>query len=228
MSQSNEVQEIASNQATAYKWWKGNFNVWLLLSSFLLIWFTIGKGLPILDNKMENHNLKNRQIPLGPWFGIHIISVAFVSMICIWNLYHSPNHGPIYRTVHIWLGRVAMVFGYAGVISGFITTFYERYEGTFDASRIGLIVAGIAQLVTQVIGHLKIRPSLLGLKWKKDVQAHAGWMHGLFYGACLIPALIRIPQMFGFQLNVWPTFGWVFGIFVQILAFRAFTNKSLI
>ena len=95
--------------------WKGNFTIYLLVSALLSLWFTAGKGLPLFATSTTSTSPP----PLGPVFAIHLITVCIVSWGCIWNLFHSPSHGPLYRTLHIAIGRIVLLFGFLGVLSGF-------------------------------------------------------------------------------------------------------------
>jgi hypothetical protein len=41
------------------------------------------------------------------------------------NIFHTPSHGPIYRRIHMNLGRVGMAAGLVSVIFGMLALYLE-------------------------------------------------------------------------------------------------------
>ena len=90
----------------------GNLSVWWLTGAVLGLWFTFAKGFMMLLGVVQ-------VLPgVGFWFGTHLVSVLSITCICIWNIFHSPSHGALYRRLHIVLGRTAIITGFIGVLSG--------------------------------------------------------------------------------------------------------------
>ncbi|KAJ3122295.1 hypothetical protein HK098_002963 [Nowakowskiella sp. JEL0407] len=180
-----EVPEpITSKKPTVRPVWDGNFNIWWLLSTLSLLLFVFYKGFPFLADQWRASNV-------GPAFATHMFTMWVLVLGCTWNIFHSPSHGKIYRTTHIYVGRIAYVFGLASVISGFYTAWVERYSQSNMGFRIGISIGGGMQIISQIIGYYAIK------KKPKNIRLHLVWMHGLFFGGCLIPAMMRLPTIFG-------------------------------
>ncbi|KAJ3122131.1 hypothetical protein HK098_003110 [Nowakowskiella sp. JEL0407] len=175
---------VTAKAPTVRRVWDGNFNVWWLLSSLVLILFVFYRGFPFLADRWRANNV-------GPAFAIHMLTMWILVLGCTWNIFHSPSHGKVYRTTHIYVGRVAYVFGLVSVITGFYAAWVERYNAANSGFRIGISIGGGMQILSQIVGYYAVK------KTPKNIRLHLVWMHGLFFGGCLIPAMLRLPSMFG-------------------------------
>ena len=117
------------------------------------------------------------------------------------------------RLFHIWIGRIGLVLGIMGFITGAILVWFI-YDHTENwGFSIGITFGGIQQMVAQYRGYkaiqsfqnIKLRISsgeynseekLIALQDEKDKQLslHIENMVVLFIMACGIPALIRISE----------------------------------
>ena len=86
--------------------------------------------------------------------------------------------------------------------------------------RIGLTVGAIGQVTGQAYGmHALYKPS-------RNIKLHMNLMQGMLLTACLVPALMRLPEMIGpkveaFFGDAWTYYSWVFAIPLLMLNFRA-------
>ncbi|KAI8895919.1 hypothetical protein BC833DRAFT_599592 [Globomyces pollinis-pini] len=199
--------------------WNGNFNIYFLLMTILCLWFTIGRGIPFMINA-ENYGS-----PKIDWVvGFHLVNAFVTVWIMIWNLFHTPSHGPNYRMIHKILGRCSMVTGIISTLFGVIVVWFTQELGNpVDKERIGfsigITIGGVLQVGAQIRGFIAIRNG--------DVKSHQSFMTGAFFGGCCIPAIIRLPQMFGFKLDAWPTFCWLFGLIFGYLSLSAMRAKRI-
>jgi hypothetical protein len=198
--------------------WQGNFNIWWLTGAIISLWFLFGHGL-VLFGKPETN--------VGPWFAVHLITSTLISFICLWNLFHSPSHGPTYRKIHVILGRISLFIGIISFITGCITAYHERYSGKLNAFIIAVTAGGTMQAISQIVGYIYIRKYRQTGK-KSDLEEHIGWMHGVYYGGCLTPAFLRIPEMVGTEWKPWSYFAWIIPLVMLVFAIRAFRKKSVI
>lgn len=188
--------------------WRGNFNVWWAVGSLLSLWFTVGRGLPCLVKDAT------------PLFGVHLVNACLVSWICIANLYHTPSHGSRYRAVHVWLGHLSLVFGVMSTVLGLLTAWHERYRGATGFA-VGISVGGTLQVLAQGLAVHAVR--------RGNIRRHIVCNHFVFFGGCLIPAVMRLPVLLGVDLSSsWESFSWVFPLALGALATRAVLNKSWI
>ena len=93
------------------------------------------------------------------------------------------------------------------------------------------------QLFAQTVGLYHIRPSyfslitsLLGIKDpKQDVQGHKFNMHAVFFGGCLIPAVMRFPALIGLQNpSAWNSYAWAIPLLIGSLSLYALKRGSWI
>ena len=80
--------------------WKGNLNVYWIIGTGIGLWFLF------IYTPMHHETLL-----FDFFFIMHLISASVVYLICMWNTFHTPSHGDMYRKVHILLGRTALVLG---------------------------------------------------------------------------------------------------------------------
>jgi hypothetical protein len=183
----------------------GNFNLYWLFGASLSLWFTLFKGVGYVHRTLTDGT--NLSVP------IHVLLSMLISWVCIWNLLHSPSHGPAFRIVHVGLGRFGLVVSVFAAILGFTTVWHYKYGGVTGFS-VGISIGGTLQLFCTVRGFFAIRrykamggpPPLSGYdKIDDDIRAaydkerarllniHITSMVALFFGGCLIPALMRLP-----------------------------------
>ena len=221
----------------------GNGNIWWILGSLISVWFTCGRGFPFLATFPRNDKY--------PAVAAHVLLASIISWLCIWNLFHTPSHGPTYKWLHVIAGRIAVVVGAISAILGFITVWYLEYEGA-SGFAIGISIGGVLQLWASGMGWYHIRKYLeykkqldtdddlsmelsevriidIQNKMKKHINAHIRFMTFFFFGGCLIPAVMRLPQMTGTVDIVGTSFSmysWIFPLFGAILFIRAVTKDS--
>jgi hypothetical protein len=120
-----------------------------------------------------------------------------------------------------------LITGPIAVIAGCLTAYYERYPGHVTPFIIAVTIGGAMQVISQIAGFIYIKQYQLTGK-KSYLNEHIGWMTGVFYGGCLIPAFLRLPEMFGKRWQPWSYFAFVFPLIMLIFARRAVQKKSFI
>ena len=95
--------------------------------------------------------------PFGPCMRAHLAGAAVISFVCLWNVFHTPSHGPCYCVLHRWLGRVGMVASFVGLGFALVTAWWERYSEDTQGLAIGLSVVGCLQLYHTVAVELRDR-----------------------------------------------------------------------
>ncbi|KAI8899204.1 hypothetical protein BC833DRAFT_586613 [Globomyces pollinis-pini] len=200
--------------------WNGNFNLWFLLLTILSIWFTVGRGIPFFINPEKYGS------PKIDWIiGFHLVNAFITVWIMIWNLFHTPSHGPTYRMIHKILGRCSLVTGLLSTIFGFTIVWFTRQLGDpLNSERIGfsigISIGGFLQVSSQIQGYYQIR--------KGDVKNHQTSMTFAFFGGCCIPAIMRLPTMLGLQIDSWNYFAWVICLVFGYLSLQAMRAKRII
>ncbi|KDO22332.1 hypothetical protein SPRG_12793 [Saprolegnia parasitica CBS 223.65] len=196
----------------------GNLSLWWLLSAVLSLWFTAYCGLGILFGALAPPT----PAPVGPAFALHLVTCSLISWICIWNLFHTPSHGPRYRSVHKVLGRAAMLSGGISTLAGFYTAWVERYNPNNMGFSIGISIGGALQLGAQALGWYFVR--------RNDIPKHQLFMSVVFFYGCCIPLWMRFPH---FVLNVavpdwWNGAGVVVAAIIGQLALAAHRRKRFL
>ena len=163
--------------------WQGNFNIYWLIGVALAIWFLFVYAPPRFHSGLS-------------WMSIvHFVGAYSFYLVCIWNIFHTPSHGSVYRNLHVWLGRYAMVLGYVATAFGFYVTWRP---GSYvpRSSAIGLSVGGVLQVFVQTRAWYSMRRARQIVddpeKKQKLIESHAGDMVAAFLLACGIPAAIRL------------------------------------
>ena len=170
---------------------------------------------------------------------VHLVSVYLVYLICMWNCYHTPSHGPHYCTAHVWLGRLAvLVLGPLGYLSGLYLSWNSQYS-TARGLAIGLTSGGAAQMLASAIGYFGI------WKWRKAgagggteaerekqrefwMMVHMCGMIAVFLPSCGTPALMRLGESLGVPLGVGlAVFVSVMGLLVRPMQ-QAIANKKMV
>ena len=188
-----------------------NLSIYWTLSTTLAFWFLFVHAPPILIQ---------RKVWTDPAFAIHIVGVYTVYLGCVVNALWTPSTQT--GQYHVRIGRVALVAGIAGVISGAYKAWIP-----FGAYPIGgavaLSIGGSFQLLAEWFGYFGIKEyqrckarieelegndivgdddrlalleELHGKK-AKALQTHISSMVALFVAACGIPAAVRVAAVFG-------------------------------
>ena len=84
-----------------------------------------------------------------------------------------------------------MVSGYLGVITGFVTVWYENWTGSATGFGIGISVGGALQVVFQLLGHYMIL-------FRKSITGHYFSMGFVFYLGCLGPGTMEILLIYSY------------------------------
>lgn len=89
-------------------WWKGTTDIYLATGSLIIIWF-VAQRVP-----WRFH------LPIDALTATHVVTASLFALFCAAQVFHTPSHGPMYRKIHIWLGRATMIIGVVSIISGML------------------------------------------------------------------------------------------------------------
>eukprot|EP00543_Licmophora_paradoxa_P011689 CAMPEP_0202474274 /NCGR_PEP_ID=MMETSP1360-20130828/92292_1 /ASSEMBLY_ACC=CAM_ASM_000848 /TAXON_ID=515479 /ORGANISM="Licmophora paradoxa, Strain CCMP2313" /LENGTH=383 /DNA_ID=CAMNT_0049101383 /DNA_START=57 /DNA_END=1208 /DNA_ORIENTATION=- len=198
--------------------------------------------LPFLFCSNANANTNSNARTAHVWVGrvaLVILGSYTVYLSCVFNTLYTPstttlpflfcsnanaNTNSNARTAHVWVGRVALVMGAVGVVSGLYCSWwpYREARPSSIGSSIGLSMGGTAQVILQIAGYRAIQKYqrlkrmieeevgndssssntitneiLEGWKKEKDsaLRNHILNMIALFTVACGVPAMIRVVDM---------------------------------
>lgn len=84
---------------------KGNLTPWWFFGTIFVIYFLCALGLPRVETD-------------GAVMGTHIPLAFMFVVVCAWNLYHTPSHGPTFRQLHKIVGWTAMAVGFFSILTG--------------------------------------------------------------------------------------------------------------
>ena len=197
-----------------------------VLTTAICIWFLFIHAPVVLVARYAHH--------LRPLLKVHLIGAYSVYLTCVHNALLTPSAlGGAARNFHIWIGRVGLVLGVIGFVSGFYMVWFEHFDDTQDSDmgfKIGITIGGFSQMQAQIVG---IRAIKLFQKTKARLQAgeyatpeekreledaqdhhlimHVANMASLFAMACGIPALIRITETIG-QAYLVPLIALAYGL----------------
>ena len=183
---------------TARKVYDGNWTIYLIIASLStsIFFAPFSFNKPLIE-------AKERQ-PFGPFMKIHLFASATISFVCLWNVFHTPSHGTVYKNVHRWLGRIGLIASLFGAVFGFITAWFERKVEL--GQRLGLSIIGVFQIYWTIQSYRTIREkvNLIGDVSSKEyqdketeiVEKHREAVLNLWV-YCLAPAWIRVPQILG-------------------------------
>ena len=155
---------------------------------------------------------------IRPLLYFHLIGAYSIYLVCVHNTMLTPSalNGAA-RPFHIWMGRVGLILGVVGFITGFILVwFVYDYSANWGFS-IGITYGGFAQMQLEFVGWRSIKKfqmikaqinagdyrdkvELELLKDEQDAQltTHIQCNTRLFVLACGIPALLRICDVVGY------------------------------
>mmetsp|Transcript_7882 Transcript_7882/g.11403 ORF Transcript_7882/g.11403 Transcript_7882/m.11403 type:complete len:345 (+) Transcript_7882:20-1054(+) len=142
-----------------------NLNIYWCLMSGLAVWFLFVHSPPILIRRRVYKDLP---------FSVHLLGSYTVYLSCVFNTLYTPstttlpflfcsnanaNTNSNARTAHVWVGRVALVMGAVGVVSGLYCSWwpYRETRPSSIGSSIGLSMGGTAQVILQIAGYRAIQ-----------------------------------------------------------------------
>ena len=196
---SSSFRKVYEGNLTAY------FIIGIISSSVFFAPFSFNK--PLMEAQ--------EQQPFGPCMWIHLISSFIISFVCLWNVFHTPSHGEMYKVIHRWLGRVGLIFSIFGALFGLIAVWFVRKVDMGQS--IGLSILAIGQVYWTIKSYLTIRRVL---EYRK---LNFGGIHSVpteeqrheeveligkhkqaainLWVFCLAPVWIRVPRLFGLSAN---------------------------
>ena len=187
-----------------------SFIITWAISTSLCIWFLFRHAPAHLLQKETIH----------PLVYPHLIGAYSIYLVCVHNTLLTPStFKGAARLFHIWIGRIGLVLGVIGFVTGAILVwFIYDYTENWGFS-VGITFGGIQQMIAQYRGYKAIRSfqnikvqiesgeynseeKLIALQDEKDKQLsiHIENMVALFIMACGIPALIRISE--AYEINI--------------------------
>lgn len=180
------------------KWYEGNWTAYGIIGfiSSTVVFIPLSYNKPL----MEAREIQ----PIGPCFMIHLVCSATISLVCLWNVFHTPSHGEIYKKIHRLLGRVGLIASLFGAVFGWLTAWVER--DIEMGQKVALSIIGAFQTYWTVESYRTIRKKryLVGdpsTEEYQDKQAEIIKSHReavlRLWIFCLAPAWIRFPQILG-------------------------------
>jgi hypothetical protein len=175
-----------------------------------------------------------RTIDISPTLWIHIFGVYPIYLACIHNTLITPTTFSWSRGFHVWIGRVGLMLGVMGFITGVILE-WRYFELEELGGAIGVTIGGTIQMMAQFLGYRAIKrhqqfkkelaemlssakdnsvdavddKEIDDLKEKRDAAliSHVYNMLGVFLLGCGIPSLNRLP----FEQR-----GWIYYVLIVI------------
>ena len=143
---------------------------------------------------------------------IHIAGAGGIVFACVHNALVTPS---IHRTLHIAVGRIGLLLGIAGFLTGLYLVWGRHNPDKDQTFGIMITIAGVLQMQLQYKGYLAIKKyqrikqeiailsssneegtlstiSRLRKEEKSSLKCHIESMIALFVMACGIPAFIRV------------------------------------
>ena len=117
------------------------------------------------------------------------MGLLFILASCQDALFHTPSHGRIYLKWHIIIGRVALLTGTCIVISFYLLILTDQSP-----------LSRVAQITFMITRAFMMQFFLLFFIKRENHLISACI---LFYCCALLPAVNRMPQVFGFQGHAW-------------------------
>ena len=189
-----------------------SFIITWVISTTLCLWFLFHHAPAHLSQKETIH----------PLVYPHLIGAYSIYLVCAHNTLLTPSKFKgAARLFHIWIGRIGLVLGVMGFITGAILVWFI-YDSTENwGFSLGITFGGIQQMIAQYRGYKAIRSfsnikaqissgkykdkeELIALQDEQDKQLsiHIENMVALFIMACGIPALIRISEAYDIHILV--------------------------
>lgn len=183
------------------------------LSTALCVWFLF-IHTPVFLLRKET---------IEPLLWVHFVGVYSVYLACVHNTLLTPSaFGGAARPFHVWGGRIGLVLGVVGFLTGVYMTWVMLDPMENLGFSFGITSGGIAQMQCQIVGYRAIQnykavkrrieegdygesdsgcdlEELLALEDEQDahLSLHIRAMVNLFVMACGIPALIRVCERIG-------------------------------
>ncbi|KAI9339340.1 hypothetical protein BDR26DRAFT_862259 [Obelidium mucronatum] len=192
--------------------WAIEWSIWFLIGAAFAIWFSGYRAVFKLISASD------------PVTILHIVGGSVFTFACVWNLAHPPSHGTLYRTVHIIVGRSAILTYVVLFVVGAIKVWNGSYSKRFA---IGLTIGGAISIVSMTIALIAItRKPRTAL----HVTVHRFAMTMMFFGGCLIPAVVNFPRQFSTRSenSTFAFYGWIFPLVVGLLHLWAVKRKSVV
>uniref|UniRef100_A0A6U2SA18 Uncharacterized protein n=1 Tax=Leptocylindrus danicus TaxID=163516 RepID=A0A6U2SA18_9STRA len=139
-----------------------HLNVYWVLATSLGLWFLFLHSPPILSERKvlywnnENHTLETNDAP----FLLHLIGSYLIYLICMLNTLYTPSCSTLTliggtaavkaRSVHVWMGRCAMIAGYLSFALGVYIACWGQLVAILTT------VVGIIHMIWQITGHYAI------------------------------------------------------------------------
>mmetsp|Transcript_666 Transcript_666/g.2230 ORF Transcript_666/g.2230 Transcript_666/m.2230 type:complete len:223 (-) Transcript_666:365-1033(-) len=185
---------------------QNSVNLYWIFGVVITFWFTVVRGLPYLASR-----------PVLDIGRLHVQCSMVLAWLMAWNLVFLPRHGPLHRRIHIIVGRAVVVLSYVSALGGFYATWVINGP-SIDSFKVGISIGGVMQLLST----LRIKRTAD----EKNTEAHRATAHGLFYMACLIPAIMRTVDLLPFAetsliVQHWNLYSGVFGFMLCAGASRA-------
>ena len=215
MAKENKVEEKER------RWYDGNWSIWLVIGAAFSVTFNFVHGIPwtVRDYYRKDY------FPI--MYLVHYACVILFSVGFVANIFHTPGHGKGYRSRHVVIGRIAVVAGVTGQITGIIMAWTNRFNINNPNMMIGITVGGVVTVISSGAGYLTIKYGY--------VRAHQILMCLTFFLGGLIPGMMRIPEMLGVEEKnyylgptVWNKFAWIVPAFVGAMATVASVRKAYI
>lgn len=185
-----------------------NLSIYWVASLALAAWLFFVHAPPLLIKIGLIHR---------PLLMLHLLGVFSIYGGCLFNTLFTPSslNGRA-RAYHVLVGRIAMVGGVFGALSGAWLT-WVPFGNTSMSFAIPITVGGVAQLITQVIGYIYIKkfqrlkaeiaafqeqnatkevPEDLQREKDNALRVHIMCMVLLLTAACGNPASIRLAALF--------------------------------
>jgi hypothetical protein len=123
-----------------------NVNIYWIGATGLAVWFLFIHAPPYF----RTHNV----LADAP-FMFHLIGAYSIYLACVFNTVVTPS---IKRSLHVWVGRVGMILGVFGFLSGLYLCYWpwRLNKPSLDFS-IGITIGGVAQVLLQARGYLNIK-----------------------------------------------------------------------
>eukprot|EP00475_Leptophrys_vorax_P043053 TRINITY_DN8164_c0_g1_i1.p1 TRINITY_DN8164_c0_g1~~TRINITY_DN8164_c0_g1_i1.p1 ORF type:complete len:243 (-),score=60.22 TRINITY_DN8164_c0_g1_i1:74-802(-) len=201
--------------------WQGQLTVYWAIGSLFCVWFLFIEGMYRLI-----YMTKYIQ-PVGPFFAFHLIGSYIIVLACIWNMFHTPASGPLFKKAHLIIGKIAVPSSVIGAFAGMIAAWWERKLAF--ANSVGLTCAGIVQIVTTVLGFYaiyKARRVSGEAERSKWINTHQNCMNVLFFIGCMTPALVRL-MFYIVNANAFGGSGVLIGMLVGIALLSGFTVRAI-
>lgn len=193
-----------------------NLSLYWVAATAVGVWFLFVHSPPILSE---------RQVWKDPLFLAHLIGVFAVYLACMHNALFTPTTFACAKTFHVWIGRIGLVMGVVGFLSGFTLT-WTRIAGDDWGFSISITAGGVLQMYAQTRGYVAIKMyqahqqeltrntggelfssgvrEELELARDEALKQHIFYMIVLFVMACGIPGIIRFIEAEGLDGAIWP------------------------